>query len=194
MVIDAMDRNGRRIKAGIVVVLVVIVAVAVYIVISSDDEGESDVKTEYDIQFHGPFALSHADSDTYVQGQYYIVAEGGNQKLTIIADVHVGPEDFGGVSFDFYYGTSICSVSTDAGSDSSSPIGIWTNGESENVVSSVRICRGTVEDPFGSWSGLVVIEADLSVDSNYFSISAGSSIGDDGTPIIGSATLDVFIG
>lgn len=189
-----IDRNVC-VKFFVILLVILVAAVAVCLLYPSDDRENADNRVKYDIVSDGSFDLAYDASGTHTSGIYYMVVDGDQRRLTIVADITVGTNDFGGVSFNFGPGMWIQSVSTNEGYDLASPVSVWWSAESDAQAKSfVSVCRGSVTQPYGHWTGTVVIELAVQSDnSNHFLISAGSMIKDDGTVVIGPALLDVSL-
>ncbi len=148
-----------------------------------DVRGEGDYNTysvfaEFDIlgdagtKTSGRFTVSADKCETWASGTIQVFEkEQSLLSVRILAELQIGPEDFGGVAFYLPAGCVLENVSCTypeiggaAGSDP--PVNVWTTeGENEKYTTAIEIGRSRDEIPGGGGTGTVIIEASYPRDS-----------------------------
>ena len=161
-------------------------------------EQDATVQVNQDVDSVESFTLS-ADGnagETEVSGCVYLL-DGGTQ-ATVAAQLAIGVEDWGGVSFSFppeWRVTGVLSsYPAEDGALPSDDTALWsTGGDGQAWTSRVEVGHSLTQTPTGGGSGMVVIQlsrADETAGPFSMLVAAGSELRD-GVPVSGIADLVV---
>lgn len=142
------------------------------------------------------------DSNTVAKGNVYVQNSHDNVRITIVALIIIGENDWGGVSFLIPAGWNISSALSSfpngSGNEASNNAAIWNTVDTESEWKSfVEIGRNHSRTLTGGGEGTVFLELirdeNASVSENFsLLVSVGSEI-KDGVPVVGTASTSVEI-
>lgn len=183
----------KIIVAAILVAAIIITVIVAYNM--QDDKKDDDVQINENVLSHDYFSIVYEPTETYSNGSYFIIEENGQLKMKIIADINVGAEDFGGISFNFIEGFKVTDITCDFGDGPiSKHVSLWTTGDHDkDITSYVEIEKGIGTQPIGGGTGTVEIELEIAkgIENPYFLIGVGSMISDNGTVIINPVKKEI---
>lgn len=167
---------------------------ALYLSVNANDDGDAGVVTEYDIVAYEQFELVHETTGTKTSGICYVTKHDSGLQMRVVSEFHIGPDDFGGVSFYFPPGLEIQRISSNIGEDRGL-IDLWTTAD-EGISSAVNIGRGIGAQPVGQYDGNIEICLTMKCleEDCHVLIAAGSHMSDEGHAVIGSVHKDIALG
>lgn len=177
--------------------MLIIVAATSIIYFHRNSEGGGATLNE-GVLSRGSFYVIHDEMGTYANGSYFIIGNGNDFTMKVISKITVGPEDFGGISFNFPSGFKVMGITCDYGTGNiSDHITLWTTGSTiSDIRSYVEIDKAIGTQPLGGGTGMIEIELklDKGFEESYFIVGVGSEISESGTTIINPITEKIEVG
>jgi|LSQX01.3.fsa_nt_gb hypothetical protein len=142
------------------------------------------------------------NSNTVAKGNVYVQNSHDKVRITIVASIIIGENDWGGVSFYIPVGWNISSALSSfpdgSGNKASDNAAIWNTSDSESEWKSfVEIGRNHSQTPTGGGKGTVFLE--LTHDENTaisdglsLLVSVGSEV-KEGVPVVGTESTSIEI-
>ncbi len=171
---------------------------------SSNKEKDSSTKINQNTIQIKEFEVSTelSDSNTVAKGNVYVQNSHDNVRITIVASIIIGENDWGGVSFLIPAGWNISSALSSfpygSGNEASNNAAIWNTADTESEWKSfVEIGQNHSQTPTGGGEGTVFLEltrdenAAISDDFSLL-VSVGSEL-TEGVPVVGTVSTSVEI-
>ena len=180
----------------VLVAVVVVIASVVFITYLDTDESNTDPNVNTGLRSTGSFDLIDENTGTFTNGSFFVIDEDGQSIIKVVANVHVGSEDIGGVAFDMPPELNVTDVLCNYQGDISTDcIAVWTTASDLSYTTSVEIARVSSGHPAGGGDGQVIITTQISdkIDSDTTSIRIGlGSIQHDGGTTIIHPTYEII--
>lgn len=182
---------SRIILATGILIIITLVMVS-YVYLSRNDNDQASIND--DLVAMNEFQLSDPNSGTSAKGTIFVMDYGDSFDVRIVAQIHVGVDDFGGVSFYSKHELEPNDVLCSYRGDTSDEYVLVTKNVSKyrEFSSCVTIARDYECRPSGGGDGTVIIcfksTEPLSLDNTdllQFKIGVGSETTEDGIKVFG---------